>query len=55
LKIGAYLAGLAGQGGARRDRDEPTHGPWCWNGFVERLTESGYDDRAVQLRGHVVL
>lgn len=28
------------------------HGPWCWNGFVDRLTESGHDVRAVQLRGH---
>ena len=28
------------------------HGPWCWNGFIDRLTESGHDVRAVQLRGH---
>lgn len=28
------------------------HGPWCWNSFVNRLTESGHDARAVQLRGH---
>jgi pimeloyl-ACP methyl ester carboxylesterase len=28
------------------------HGPWCWNDFVNHLTESGHDVRAVQLRGH---
>lgn len=28
------------------------HGPWCWNGVIDRLTESGHDVRAVQLRGH---
>jgi pimeloyl-ACP methyl ester carboxylesterase len=28
------------------------HGPWCWQGFVKRLTERGHDVRAVQLRGH---
>ena len=28
------------------------HGSWCWNDFVNHLTESGYDVRAVQLRGH---
>jgi alpha-beta hydrolase superfamily lysophospholipase len=28
------------------------HGPWCWNGFVNHLTKSGHDVRAVQLRGH---
>jgi pimeloyl-ACP methyl ester carboxylesterase len=28
------------------------HGPWCWDGFVERLTERGHHVRAVRLRGH---
>lgn len=28
------------------------HGPWCWEGFVDRLRESGHDARAAQLRGH---
>jgi alpha-beta hydrolase superfamily lysophospholipase len=28
------------------------HGPWCWNDFVNHLTESGHEVRAVQLRGH---
>ena len=28
------------------------HGPWCWNGVVEHLRESGHDIRAVQLRDH---
>lgn len=28
------------------------HGPWCWNDFINHLTESGHDVRAVRLRGH---
>jgi pimeloyl-ACP methyl ester carboxylesterase len=28
------------------------HGPWCWDGFADRLTERGHQVRAVQLRGH---
>jgi len=28
------------------------HGPWCWDGFADRLTGRGHEVRAVQLRGH---
>lgn len=28
------------------------HGPWCWDGFAERLTERGHEVTAVRLRGH---
>ena len=28
------------------------YGPWCWDGFVDRLTGLGHEVRAVQLRGH---
>jgi pimeloyl-ACP methyl ester carboxylesterase len=28
------------------------HGPWCWEGFADRLAGHGHDVRTVQLRGH---
>ncbi|HEY6559185.1 MAG TPA: alpha/beta fold hydrolase [Polyangiaceae bacterium] len=28
------------------------HGPWCWRGFAERLTERGHRVRAALLRDH---
>ncbi len=28
------------------------HGPWCWDGFAQRLAGAGHDVRTVRLRGH---
>jgi pimeloyl-ACP methyl ester carboxylesterase len=28
------------------------HGPWCWDGFAQRLAGHGHQVHAVQLRGH---
>jgi pimeloyl-ACP methyl ester carboxylesterase len=28
------------------------HGPWCWDGFAERLAGHGHQVQAVRLRGH---
>jgi pimeloyl-ACP methyl ester carboxylesterase len=28
------------------------HGPWCWDGFAERLRRRGHRVEAVRLRGH---
>jgi alpha-beta hydrolase superfamily lysophospholipase len=28
------------------------HGPWCWDGFAERLRARGHEVRALRLRGH---
>jgi pimeloyl-ACP methyl ester carboxylesterase len=28
------------------------HGPWCWDGFAERLAGHGHQVHAVRLRGH---
>jgi alpha-beta hydrolase superfamily lysophospholipase len=28
------------------------HGPWCWDGFAERLATYGHQVQTVRLRGH---